>query len=59
MFTASSRRLLEGYVGGIELIGRWGLDLLNCVFCETRLDTSFEFLFLSESVLFQFLFTRD
>ncbi|CAK9027885.1 unnamed protein product [Durusdinium trenchii] len=26
----------NSYVGGIELIGRWGLDLLNCVFCETR-----------------------
>ena len=27
---------LRGWVGAVEVVGTWGLDLLNCVFCETR-----------------------
>lgn len=26
----------NSWVGAVEVVGTWGLDLLNCVFCETR-----------------------
>ena len=25
-----------GWLGAVEVLGSWGLDLINCVFCETR-----------------------